>query len=176
MLSIGWQAKQPRLSVGEGAGASVGGGAAPTSYSRAHLYTQHQLWKQIGVFSAEQQNYLYETGGQREEVSAYAPNSSSKYVAFLESLDGVLKREWWGGLPADLVTQTCTEGEAPIHKVRGMEDEWIMFKASIVEEAAQSCGQKIVGACCGSNQRPFQTWWPPRLLQQQTGTSRSEGL
>ncbi len=34
-----------------------------------------------------------------------------------------------------------------------------MLKSSIEEEAAQSFGQKVVGACCGSNLRTF--WWRP---------------
>jgi len=34
-----------------------------------------------------------------------------------------------------------------------MEPEWAMFRASIVEAAARSCGQKAVGACRGGNPR-----------------------
>ncbi len=32
-----------------------------------------------------------------------------------------------------------------------------MFKAFIVKVAAQSCGQKIIGACCSGNLRAC--WW-----------------
>jgi len=47
---------------------------------------------------------------------------------------------------------SCILGE-----VGDMESEWVMFKASIVEVAARSCGQKAVGACCGGNLRTC--WW-----------------
>jgi len=38
-----------------------------------------------------------------------------------------------------------------------MEPEWAMFRASIVEAAARSCGQKAVGACREERNR----WWTP---------------
>jgi len=39
-----------------------------------------------------------------------------------------------------------------------MEPEWAMFRASIIEAAARSCGQKAVGACRGN---PRTRWWTP---------------
>ena len=40
-----------------------------------------------------------------------------------------------------------------------MESEWTLFRASIVEAAALSCGQTVVGACRGGN--PRTRWWTP---------------
>ncbi len=37
--------------------------------------------------------------------------------------------------------------------------EWVMFKASIVEADAWSCGQEVIGACPGGNLRT--RWWTP---------------
>ena len=36
-------------------------------------------------------------------------------------------------------------------EVGDMESEWVMFKTSIAEAAARSCGRKIIGACRGGN-------------------------
>lgn len=36
---------------------------------------------------------------------------------------------------------------------------WILFKASILDTATRSCGQKIIGTCCGAN--PRTQWWTP---------------
>ena len=44
-----------------------------------------------------------------------------------------------------------------------VESEWTMFKASIVEAAARSCGQKAVGACQGGNRRT--RWWTPAVRE-----------
>ncbi len=52
----------------------------------------------------------------------------------------------------------CIPGE-----VGDMESKWAMFKASIVEVAARSYGQKAVGACCGSNLRTC--WWTPAVKE-----------
>ncbi len=57
-----------------------------------------------------------------------------------------------------------------------MESEWAMFKASIVEVAARSCGQKVIGACHGSNLRT--SWWTQvvreaiRLKKETSGPSK----
>lgn len=41
--------------------------------------------------------------------------------------------------------------------------EWTMFKASIVEAAVKSCGQKVIGGCWGGN---FSTrWWTPEVKE-----------
>ena len=32
-----------------------------------------------------------------------------------------------------------------------IDSEWALFRASIVEVAGQSCGRKVVHACCGGN-------------------------
>jgi len=47
---------------------------------------------------------------------------------------------------------SCIPGE-----VGNMEPKWAMFRASIVEAAARSCGHKAVSACRGGNQRTC--WW-----------------
>ncbi|XP_070689082.1 paralemmin 1a [Pempheris klunzingeri] len=44
-------------------------------------------------------------------------------------------------------------------EVGDMESEWTMFKASIAEEAAESCGQKVVAA--GRGNHPRTHWWTP---------------
>ncbi|KAF7645112.1 hypothetical protein LDENG_00209980 [Lucifuga dentata] len=44
-----------------------------------------------------------------------------------------------------------------------MESEWTLFKASIVEAAVLSCGQKVVGACRGGN--PRTRWWTPAVRE-----------
>jgi len=44
-----------------------------------------------------------------------------------------------------------------------MKPEWAMFRASIVEAAARSCGQKAVGACRGGNLRT--RWWTPAVKE-----------
>jgi len=38
-----------------------------------------------------------------------------------------------------------------------------MFRASIVEAAARSCGQKAVGVCHGGN--PRTRWWTPAVKE-----------
>ncbi len=43
----------------------------------------------------------------------------------------------------------------------GTESERVMFKSSIVEAAAKSCGQKDVGSCHGGNLRIH--WWTPEV-------------
>ncbi len=62
-------------------------------------------------------------------------------------------------------TQTSSEGELGTYggglcllglQVPPLEEfladsEWAMFKAFIVEVAARSCGQKVIGACRGGN-------------------------
>jgi hypothetical protein len=48
-------------------------------------------------------------------------------------------------------------------EVGDMESEWIMFKASIVDAAARSCGQKVIGACRGGN--PRTRWWTPGVRE-----------
>jgi len=53
---------------------------------------------------------------------------------------------------------SCIPGE-----VGDMECEWAMFRASIVEVAAGSCGQKAVSACRGSNLRT--RWWTPAVKE-----------
>ncbi|XP_049457564.1 craniofacial development protein 2-like [Epinephelus fuscoguttatus] len=53
---------------------------------------------------------------------------------------------------------SCIPGE-----VGDMESEWAMLKVSIVEATARSCGQKVVGACRGSNQRT--RWWTPAVRE-----------
>ena len=53
---------------------------------------------------------------------------------------------------------SCIPGE-----VGDMESEWAMFRASIAEAAARSCGQKAVGACRGGNQRT--RWWTPAVKE-----------
>ena len=40
-----------------------------------------------------------------------------------------------------------------------IEPEWMMFKASIVEAAAVSCGHRVLGASRGGNPRTL--WWTP---------------
>lgn len=59
-----------------------------------------------------------------------------------------------------------------------------MFKASIVEEASENCGQKVTAACCDDSsknpkeacrRRPFGLGGPRGVLKQQTGT-RSPAL
>ena len=40
-----------------------------------------------------------------------------------------------------------------------MESEWAMFRASVIEAAAHSCGRKVIGACRGGN--PRTRWWTP---------------
>ncbi|KAJ8006278.1 hypothetical protein DPEC_G00126630 [Dallia pectoralis] len=42
-------------------------------------------------------------------------------------------------------------------EVGGIEPEWAMFKASIAEAAAVSCGLKVLGASRGGN--PRTPWW-----------------
>ncbi|KAK9532994.1 hypothetical protein VZT92_010351 [Zoarces viviparus] len=44
-----------------------------------------------------------------------------------------------------------------------MESEWTMFKASIVDAAARSCGRKVIGACRGGN--PRTRWWTPEVRE-----------
>jgi len=44
-----------------------------------------------------------------------------------------------------------------------MQSKWTMFKASIVEVADRSCGQKVIGACRGGNQR--NRWWTPGVRE-----------
>ena len=44
-----------------------------------------------------------------------------------------------------------------------MESEWSMFKASIVDAAARSCGRKVIGACRGGN--PRTRWWTPGVRE-----------
>ena len=80
---------------------------------------------------------------------------------------------------------SCIPGE-----VGDMESEWAMFKASIIEAAARSCGQKAVGACRDGNIRTcwwttavkevvrlkkeaFWLGWPRGLLKQQTGARQT---
>jgi len=53
---------------------------------------------------------------------------------------------------------SCIPGE-----VGDMEPEWAMFRASIVDAAARSCGQKAVGACRGGNLRTH--WWIPAVKE-----------
>ena len=53
---------------------------------------------------------------------------------------------------------SCIPGE-----VGDMESEWAMFRASIAEAAARSCGQKAVGACHGGNLRT--RWWTPAVKE-----------
>lgn len=59
-----------------------------------------------------------------------------------------------------------------------------MFKASIVEEASENCGQKVTAACCDDSsknpkeayrRRLFGLGGPRGVLKQQTGT-RSQSL
>ena len=54
-----------------------------------------------------------------------------------------------------------------------MESEWAMFRASIAEAAARSCGQKAVGACRGGNQRT--RWWTP-AVKEAVSLPKKEGL
>ena len=49
---------------------------------------------------------------------------------------------------------SCILGE-----VGDMESEWAMFRTSVVEVAAQSCGRKVIGACWCGNLRI--RWWRP---------------
>ncbi len=83
----------------------------------------------------------------------------------------------------------CILGE-----VGDVESEWAMFKASIVEVAARSCAQKVVGAYRGGKPKDplvdtsgegsrqaekgglLGLGWPRGLLKQQTGTRRPGGL
>jgi len=44
-----------------------------------------------------------------------------------------------------------------------MESEWTMFKDSFVEAADRCCGQKVIGACRGGNQRTW--WWTPGVRE-----------
>ena len=75
-------------------------------------------------------------------------------------------------------------------EVGDIEHEWAMFKASIAEAAAESCGLKVLGASRGGN--PRTPWWTPVVreavrLKKETfwdllsrrrlqGTDRPEGL
>ena len=55
-------------------------------------------------------------------------------------------------------TFSCISGE-----VGDMESQWTMFKASIVETAGRSSGQKVIGACFSSNIRT--RWWTPAVKE-----------
>ena len=44
-------------------------------------------------------------------------------------------------------------------EVGDIEPEWAMFKASIAEAAAGSCGLKVIGTSRGGN--PRTPWWTP---------------
>ncbi|KAK9542006.1 hypothetical protein VZT92_002010 [Zoarces viviparus] len=48
-------------------------------------------------------------------------------------------------------------------EVGDTETEWTMFKASIVDAAARSCGRKVIGACRGGN--PRTRWWTPEVRE-----------
>ena len=59
-----------------------------------------------------------------------------------------------------------------------VKSEWAMFRTSTAEVADQSCGHKVVGACCGGN--PRTPWWTPWIkeavkLKKEAGTLEAAG-
>ncbi|TWW81097.1 hypothetical protein D4764_01G0009120 [Takifugu flavidus] len=87
---------------------------------------------------------------------------------------------WWGRMPdrpgrPKRVVRVCWEclAESPVRRsfnshlresfdhvpgeAGGIESEWTVFRASIVEAADRCCGRKVVGACRGGNART--RWW-----------------
>ena len=67
----------------------------------------------------------------------------------------------WDLCPRDL--QFTPSAELFLHpipvEVGDIEPEWAMFKASIAEAAAGSCGLKVIGTSRGGN--PRTPWWTP---------------
>lgn len=71
------------------------------------------------------------------------------------------------------ISQLSTKVKSPLMQRRlrcsnqggGVESKSTMFKAFIAEAAVEGCGQKVTGACCGSN--PRTSWW--KLVVKEAG-------
>ena len=63
----------------------------------------------------------------------------------------------------DFNSHLCEKFSHMPEEVGDLESEWTLFKTTIVEVAARSCGQRLVGACHGGN--PRTRWWTPAVLE-----------